>query len=172
MRRGLKSPFPAAQGQLGRAGTRSGMFRPSTSSIPVFLLHSLSPAVSDTSLRPDNFRELLTALLQAGFECIALTDFLHRKQFGKPAFVITFDDGYLNNLEPGIRILEELNLTATLFVATGFIDRAISPPWHSSTPNLVAEFRGSNQSDFRPMDWAQVREAAASARMDIGSHTM
>ncbi|MGQ9663592.1 MAG: polysaccharide deacetylase family protein [Kiritimatiellia bacterium] len=43
--------------------------------------------------------------------------------YPKPRVVITFDDGYANNFTVAYPVLRELNLPATIFVTTAFIDK-------------------------------------------------
>lgn len=176
MRRALKSSFLSAQRQFGRFGKRSRLFGPERHKFTIFSIHSLSSALSDTALLPERLRELLSALLEAGFACIdlpaAVSAARSKELLRQPSFVISCDDGYANNFDPGLRILQDLRLTATLFVTTGFIDGLISPPWHSSNRALLNEFRGPNEVHFRPLEWSQIRELAASGVVRIGSHTV
>jgi peptidoglycan/xylan/chitin deacetylase (PgdA/CDA1 family) len=44
------------------------------------------------------------------------------KRGGKPRVMITFDDGYRSNYSLALPILAELEIPATVFVATGFVD--------------------------------------------------
>jgi peptidoglycan/xylan/chitin deacetylase (PgdA/CDA1 family) len=45
------------------------------------------------------------------------------------ATAITFDDGYLNNIEQAAPILQSMSLPATFFVTTGFVDGTHRPWW-------------------------------------------
>jgi peptidoglycan/xylan/chitin deacetylase (PgdA/CDA1 family) len=63
-------------------------------------------------------------LLAANFRVLPLTEAAERlKSASLPdrALCITFDDGYVNNLTVAEPILAERNLTATVFVATGYL---------------------------------------------------
>ncbi len=62
----------------------------------------------------------------------------------KPTVSITFDDGYLDNLNNALPILQELQLQATLYVATGGLDTAQMLWWdrviyaiHQSSANTL-----------------------------------
>ena len=58
--------------------------------------------------------------------------------------VLTFDDGYLDNLTVVAPILRELRLPAVLYLATGYIDRA-EPQWIDT---LYSMFRGSSADEL------------------------
>ena len=63
--------------------------------------------------------------LKRHFEVLPLAEAarrLHANSLTRPAAVITFDDGYQNNHDVAFPILRELNLPATIFLATGFVD--------------------------------------------------
>lgn len=47
---------------------------------------------------------------------------LSTDQLPERSICITFDDGYADNAEVALPILQELNLPATFFIATGFLD--------------------------------------------------
>ena len=40
----------------------------------------------------------------------------------RKTFVVTFDDGYVNNLTQALPILTRLGVPATVFVATAYLD--------------------------------------------------
>ncbi|WP_422928075.1 polysaccharide deacetylase family protein [Singulisphaera sp. PoT] len=69
----------------------------------------------------DRFRLIsmdeLVALADSGFEV------------DRPTALITFDDGYRDNLEVALPILEELGAPATFFIPTGFFDEPKIPWW-------------------------------------------
>jgi len=43
------------------------------------------------------------------------------------SFLLTFDDGYRNNLTEAVPVLERFNVHAIIFITTGFIDREVYP---------------------------------------------
>lgn len=81
---------------------------------------------------PDVFRSQMERLARS-CRVIALADAVSCLAGGDPlpehAAVITFDDGYLNNLETAAPILREFGFPATFFVTTGFMDSTHRPWW-------------------------------------------
>lgn len=71
------------------------------------------------------FKEILIDLKSKG-PCLSMDEVIeyHKKSDGYPpnAFAITFDDGFENNLSIAAPILEELNLPATFYITTDFIE--------------------------------------------------
>jgi peptidoglycan/xylan/chitin deacetylase (PgdA/CDA1 family) len=71
-----------------------------------------------------SFKRQMKYLLKY-FDLLSLHDALDRCLTGKlhrPTAVITFDDGYQSNFDVAFPILKELNIPATIFLTTGFLD--------------------------------------------------
>jgi peptidoglycan/xylan/chitin deacetylase (PgdA/CDA1 family) len=102
--------------------------------VPILMYHyvSIPPEDADIyrtdlSVAPDNFRSQMQYLAEHGYTTISLYD-LSRAITGKtdlPAkpVIITLDDGYLDNYQNAFPILKEYGLTATIFLATDFLDK-------------------------------------------------
>jgi peptidoglycan/xylan/chitin deacetylase (PgdA/CDA1 family) len=73
---------------------------------------------------------------------------------------ITFDDGFADNYDFVLPLLERHRLKATFFICTGFVDG-------------LCDIGGRRKSyaGLKPMRWDQVRRLAA-AGMEIGAHTV
>lgn len=54
----------------------------------------------------------------------------NNKPWSENAVLVTFDDGYLNNVEVAAPILAKLGMSAVFFVTTGFIDGVCQPWWY------------------------------------------
>jgi len=90
----------------------------------IFLMyHGICPDDHDTEawtlVRQSSFREQMRFLKDA-FECISIDEALKRDGTGarRPAAVVTFDDGYANNLEIALPVLVELAIPAAVYVTT------------------------------------------------------
>ena len=72
----------------------------------------------------ENFSLQMQYLFDQGYQVISLRDLLERLRDGKKLngeIVITFDDGYKDNLEQAFPVLERLNFPATIFMTTNLI---------------------------------------------------
>ena len=96
------------------------------------------------------------------FRVISLRDLVHGLERGrgvKRNLAITFDDGYRDNFENAVPVLEKLSLPATFFVVTRWIGTDIVPWWDSQ------------QGVRHPwMTWDQVRSLHRKG-FDVGAHT-
>lgn len=72
------------------------------------------------SVTPDHFEEHLEVLRRAF--CPMRLGALGSGKFPKRAVVVTFDDGYADNLIHAKRLLERFDIPAAVFVATGYTD--------------------------------------------------
>lgn len=92
-------------------------------SVPILMYHSLTedPAeVTAYTILASAFREQMAALSGAGYTAVTYDDLLAYVERGTPlpekAVVITFDDGYRNNLTLGAPILKEYGFNAQIAV--------------------------------------------------------
>ena len=84
------------------------------------------------------------------------------------AIVITFDDGYSNNLTHALPLLERFEISASIFIPTGFMKEAREFWWdrlsrifletQSLPPNLSLEFQGE-QYDWKTQSDSQRENA-------------
>jgi len=83
-------------------------------------------------ITPVFLAECIDALREAGFDIISLDAALARIRGGEPSArrfaVLTFDDGYRDNLEHALPVLRAREAPFTLYVAPGFADRT-APLW-------------------------------------------
>jgi peptidoglycan/xylan/chitin deacetylase (PgdA/CDA1 family) len=67
------------------------------------------------------------------YNCVALPDAVERLAQGtlsNRTIIVTFDDGYRDNLVLALPVLERYGVPATIFVTTGFIDGTCVPWWY------------------------------------------
>jgi hypothetical protein len=67
--------------------------------------------------------------VKKNFDVISPEDIAHTQTCPGRYVLITFDDGYIDNYEEALGILKSRNVSATFFVATGFIDNPTLPWW-------------------------------------------
>lgn len=123
--------------------------------VPVLMYHWVHPQLGDRlrlyGVTPRAFERQMRYLHAAGYRVLSL-DELRRVLAGgleldRPCAVLTFDDGYVDNLEHAGPILESLGFSATIFVVTD----------HAGGVNAWDLRHGDPP---RPLlDWASIRRA-------------
>ena len=116
----------------------------------------------DGLTRSSRVFERFCRFFKANFDVIPLTDFvlrLERKESVAGKLVITFDDGYLDNYQVAAPILRKLDLPATFYVVTQYIESNVVPWWDAA----LAKNPGW-------MTWDEVRFLALEG-FEIGAHT-
>lgn len=102
------------------------MTAPFRSEVVILLYHRVYEAPSDPQLlcvTPQHFAEHLEHL-RRHYRIMSLSDLvkaLRERRLPKRAVVITFDDGYADNLFNAKPILERYEAPATVFVTTGYV---------------------------------------------------
>jgi peptidoglycan/xylan/chitin deacetylase (PgdA/CDA1 family) len=95
--------------------------------IAVLIFHRVLPRTDPLfpgEMTAERFERLM-ALVAAAFNVMTLGHAMALRAAGKlprRALVITFDDGYADNAEIALPILQRHGLRATIFVSTGFLD--------------------------------------------------
>ena len=127
---------------------------------------------------PDDFARDL-AFYRRNYECISLSELCRRLSMSAPfkrrAVVITFDDGYRDNFELAVPALRAAGLTATFFVATGFVGTQIEFPHDQRRAPDFGVPEGakypSQRASYPKLRWNDLREMEAHG-FEIGSHTI
>jgi peptidoglycan/xylan/chitin deacetylase (PgdA/CDA1 family) len=118
----------------------------------------------------EEFRREL-AYLKSRYECIGFHQLCERIRADQPmrkrAVVITFDDGYRDNFTEAVPALKDAGITATFFVATGFIE---------TEREFLHDLRALERGDIRALNfpkltWDDLRLMEADG-FEIGSHTI
>lgn len=135
--------------------------------VPILLYHSVSDQRSEKfarwSVSPTMFEDQMRAIRDGGFTPLTVTDFVRLREPGSAGLparpvLITFDDGFADNYENALPILQKYGFPATLYVVTGYVGR---------TSEWLAH---ADESDRRMLTWAKVAEMDA-AGVEIGAHT-
>lgn len=118
----------------------------------------------------EEFRSEL-AYLKSNYQCLSLRELCERigadKPMRKRSVVITFDDGYRDNFTQALPVLKDAGITATFFVATGFIETKREFPH-----DVRALERGDIAAlNFPKLTWDDLRTMEAEG-FEIGSHTV
>jgi len=105
----------------------------------VFMLHHVRPARSDAfqpnrhlEITPEFLRVAIGRIRANGYEIISLDEAvdLLKSGYGHRRYaVLTFDDGYRDNLQYAYPVLKELDAPFTVFVTSGFVDRTSELWW-------------------------------------------
>lgn len=149
-----------------RAYDRARMFRARMSrhawhweGVRVLGYHRIAEDGNDLSVRPAAFREQMERALEAGVRPVRLDaalDLLERPVEGR-WLCVTFDDGYRDNLEEAVPVLEELGIPATIFIATAIVDGTATFDWYDRPPPALS--------------WSEVEELVAGGLVDVQAHT-
>ncbi len=97
-------------------------------SVPILMYHHVLPTAGFISSSVAQFGEQMQWLVDHGWHTLDSATFrdykLQRRPLPERSLLITFDDGWRDNLIYAYPILKALRLRATLFVVTGWIDAA------------------------------------------------
>jgi peptidoglycan/xylan/chitin deacetylase (PgdA/CDA1 family) len=135
--------------------------------IPVLMYHQTAPSPpKGTPMRglvvaPDTFQRQMAALHLMGYRGLsmsALEPYLRGEKYGK-VFGITFDDGYENNLQYALPILNKYGFGSTCYVVAGLIGKT----------NLWDREKGIRQVPLMSVEQLQFW---VDAGQEIGSHTV
>jgi peptidoglycan/xylan/chitin deacetylase (PgdA/CDA1 family) len=131
--------------------------------IRILMYHRVDRLASydQLTVSPDRFAEQMDYLARHS-RVISLGQAVAELSAGppvRPGVVVTFDDGYRDNLLHALPVLRHHQVPATIFVTTRFCDQDLSHPrYGSASPKLH-------------LTWEEVRELANEPGITIGSHT-
>ncbi|USE82801.1 polysaccharide deacetylase family protein [Acinetobacter tibetensis] len=115
---------------------------------------------------PEQFEQQVAWMSAQGFHFVTMQELQQNwGQHPEKTVAITFDDGYLDNLENAYPILEKYQAKATIYVVVDRHDRDWSTykKAHHNSGELMREPK---------LNDAQVKQLADSGLIEIGSHTL
>jgi peptidoglycan/xylan/chitin deacetylase (PgdA/CDA1 family) len=157
----MKGRVKRVLAHVGWTAIRAFGRRPEDPRIAIVMYHSAG-AGARMSIDPALLGRHFAAIRQTFPRVATIGDIAesHRSGTGEWVAAITFDDGFSDNHDLVLPLLERHGLRATFFVCTGFIDGQCEIPG-----------RLKSYSGLRPMRWEHVRKLVA-AGMEIGAHTV
>lgn len=129
--------------------------------IPILMIHSVNSKkvkhpMGRLSVSPEGLESYLKVFQRWHYQMISVTDLLNGDyDENKNFIVLTFDDGFKDNLTVARPILEKYHAHATIFV---------NPAFFSDTSD--------DDSDWGFMTWDEVKAAENSGIFDVQAHTM
>jgi len=143
----------------------------------ILTYHRISPNVPGLPKPPHNvppgrLRQQLAGLLERGFTVWPLSRILDCRAQGAAipprTVVVTFDDGFQSVYANAWPILRELQVPATLFLSTAFLD-SDDAFWFDSWGKAYCDRLPSET--YRPLTSAQAEEMAREGLVELGAHT-
>lgn len=124
------------------------------------------------NVTPARFREQLSGLQRRGFQFIALREALehhHASRSVPPrSVVVTFDDCFESVYTAAWPILSELQVPATMFLSTAYLDSNEPFPFDIWSKTYAEQLPPEH---YRPLRVAQCQEMAESGLVEFGTHT-
>lgn len=131
----------------------------------------IDPRHDDWNVPPAVFERQLLALMACA-DIVPLAELRSRCQnpldVGRPSVALTFDDGYANFHSRVLPLLRRHRVPATVFVVTSLIGSKQPPPFDSWS---MKHGQSLDPEAWRPMNWAELKECAASGLVTIGGHS-
>lgn len=137
-----------------RLTARPGLDSVNGPKVIVLNYHKIDNMHISLSVKPEDFERQMKYLAEHNFHSITPQELyaalVGGAELPENPVLITFDDGYMDNYTNAYPILKKYGLKATIFVITGFLDRA-QPGYFT---------------------WGQAAEMEASGLINIESHTV
>ncbi len=135
--------------------------RPASALSRIIYYHSVHPSL-EGSHRPADFARQMEWLQEHGYRTVRMSEVpeLLDDPNSEPFVAVTFDDGYADNLEFGVPILEALGFAATVFVVAGMVGE----------DRPIPSSRGHKLYADRPMLTKRDLAELVGAGIEVGSH--
>ena len=92
----------------------------------ILMYHSVGNNLAFFTVKPDNFEKQLKYLKSENFYVIKLSELINKIKKGEDVgncVCLTFDDGYLDNIEIVLPLLKKYNFPATIFIPTNLLGK-------------------------------------------------
>lgn len=101
--------------------------------VPILLFHHIDRHRGKWHVTPQQFEKELAYLARAGYHTISMDTYLDAIQNNatlptKP-IILTFDDGYQDNFDNAIPLLQKYGMTGTFYVISGMVGNAAFMTW-------------------------------------------
>lgn len=148
------------------------------SRLPVLCYHRVLPdfteaAVPAYSVRPEQFEAQMRYLSSNNYQSLSLEQYqavaAGRVPVPRRGVLVTFDDGFADNLFIASNIARRYSITLNLFVCTGFID-GVAKPINLSADRTIRSHSGSHPKLWHALSWDEIRRLR-DAGWGIGFHS-
>lgn len=104
------------------------LFRGQHEGLRILMYHKLDEKRADfLTVRAKDFEEQIKWLLNEGYQFLSFYELEQKQKLGQPlptkSVILTFDDGYQNNYDLLLPILEKYGLKAIIFLPIGFVGK-------------------------------------------------
>jgi len=136
--------FYAAKGTATRARSALWLLRAGPGGAPglrILFYHRISDERDELAVTPRRFREQMEFLAAEGYKVVGVGRIAELLASGcVPPWTIglSFDDGYADNAEHALPVLERLRFEATVFLPTAIVDGRASASWYGRQPAFLS----------------------------------
>lgn len=130
--------------------------------VPIVMYHSILKSKSgDYTIHPETFENDLKYILSKGYTTITMTDLINYVYNDSPLpenpIIITFDDGYYNNLSYAVPLLHKYNMKAVVSIVGQYTD----------------SFSKSNEANanYGYLRWKDINDLITDGCIEFQNHT-
>lgn len=146
------------------------------------MYHHISPTPGPFTVSPDRFRSQIAWLAQSDYRVLTGNDLIRlrrgEERLDKPAVMLTFDDGWLDNWVYAFPVLKAFEIPATWFIVTAWIgegeqrsfetDGKWQVPAHTKAMQLAADPVARDEVMMR---WSELLAAKDSGLIHLENHS-
>jgi peptidoglycan/xylan/chitin deacetylase (PgdA/CDA1 family) len=115
------------------------VFRPAVKGLPILVYHKVSKEKNDHfTVSVPTLEKQFSYLSEMGYTCLSLSQLIGKKDFKLPKknFVLTFDDGYVNNLQFLYPLLQKYGFHATIMLPVGHLGK--TNDWEDGNETILS----------------------------------